>query len=346
MSAADSIVCPPVDVIIPHYRAIDQLERCLQSLRRTSYPSMTIIVVDNGGGDPALRQLISRYPGARLLSLSENRGYSGGCNAGFRASTADFVVFMNDDTQHDSRWLAELVTAAERDPRVAALQPKILSLQAYEKGRKVFDYAGGAGGMLDRLGYPWCYGRSFFGVEEDRGQYDTPRNIFWASGAAMLVRRTSFEEVGGFDDSFFMHMEEIDLCWRLLLAGYRIRSVPSSVVWHEGGASLACGAPEKIYCNHRNNLAMLARNLGIASLVPVLSVRLLLEPAAAFFYLMKGRNGPAGFAAVFRALRDFFIGLPRTIRSRSQTQGLRKLPDGAIFRNQPLSLFFARPNAP
>ncbi|MEE9904655.1 MAG: glycosyltransferase family 2 protein [Chlorobium sp.] len=339
MSAADSIVCPQVDVIIPHYRAIDRLERCLQSLRRTSYPSMTIIVVDNGGGDPALRQLISRYPGARLLSLSENRGYSGGCNAGFRASTADFVVFMNDDTTHDFRWLRELVSAAAEEPGIAALQPKILSMQEHRKGRNVFDYAGGAGGMLDRLGYPWCYGRSFFGVEEDRGQYDTPRNIFWASGAAMLVRRSSFEEVGGFDDSFFMHMEEIDLCWRLLLAGYRIRSVPSSVVWHEGGASLAYGAPEKIYCNHRNNLVMLAKNLGIASLVPVLSARLLLEPAAALFYLMKGRNGLAGFAAVFRALRDFFIGLSRTNGSRRQIQGLRKRSDGAIFRNQPFSIF-------
>lgn len=302
---------------------------------------MAIIVIDNGSGDPALEPLTAGY-GGTLVSLSENKGYAGGCNAGFRASKARYAVFMNDDTSHHPRWLQELVSAAERDGNVAALQPKMLSMQEHERGRQVFDYAGGAGGMIDRLGYPWCFGRTFSGTEEDLGQYDTPRNIFWASGAAMLVRRSCFTEIGGFDDSLFMHMEEIDLCWRLQLAGYQIRSVPSSVVYHEGGASLSYGSPRKIYFNHRNNLRILVKNLSMLTLIPVLSVRLLLEPAAAFYYLLKSGVGPSGSVAVLKAFRDLLIRLPETLQCRRQIQRDRKRTDGALFKSQPFSIFLMR----
>lgn len=303
---------------------------------------MRILVVDNDSRNPELEKLLSGFPGVRLLSLSVNRGYAGGCNAGSGASTADYLVFMNDDTRHEPSWLEDLVTAAQLDERIAALQPKILSLPEHEKGRNVFDHAGAAGGMIDRLAYSWCYGRTFWGVEADKGQYDRPRELFWASGAAMFVRRDVFEELGGFDDSFFMHMEEIDFCWRIQLAGYCVMSVPSSVVWHEGGASLEYGSPEKIYYNHRNNLLMLLKNMSLSSLMWVLPVRLLLEGAAVVFYFLKGRYGIAGSLAVLRALRDFLLRMPETLGKRKRVQAFRKKNDRSLFRNLPFSVFLRR----
>jgi len=342
MSTTVSSVHPPVEVIIPHYRDVGRLERCLDSLSKTRYPSMRTLVVDNGSGNPELEQRLSGFSGVRLLSLPVNRGYAGGCNAGSGSSTADYLVFMNDDTLHEPSWLEELVSAARRDRRIAALQPKILSLPEHEKGRRVFDHAGAAGGMIDRLGYPWCYGRSFWGVEPDNGQYDRPRELCWASGAAMFVRRDVFEELGGFDDSFFMHMEEIDLCWRMRLAGYRVMSEPSSVVWHEGGASLAQGSPEKIYYNHRNNLRMLLKNMSVPTLVWVLPARFLLEGAAALLYLLKGRRSGGAALAVPRALRDVLLRMPETLGGRRRAQAFRKQDDRALFRGLPFSVFLRR----
>ena len=333
---------PAVEVIIPHYRDPDRLRLCLDSLSKTRYPSMTVLVVDNGSGNPELQTMLSGFSGMRLLTLSANLGYAGGCNAGFSASSAPYLVFMNDDTRQDPSWLEQLVAAAQSNARIAALQPKILSLQAHAEGRNIFDHAGAAGGMLDLLGYPWCYGRTFSGVEEDRGQYDASRNIFWASGAAMLVRRSVFEEIGGFDDTFFMHMEEIDLCWRMQLAGYLVRSEPSSVVWHEGGASLAQGSARKIYFNHRNNLTMLVKNLGLPRLLMALCFRLLLEPAAAVFYLLKGAGGAAGAIAVMHASADFLVRLPGTVRSRCRVQPLRKVADRKLLAGMPFAVLLLR----
>jgi GT2 family glycosyltransferase len=342
MDISVAVAYPTVEVVIPHYRDAGRLERCLDSLSKTRYRPLGILVVDNGSGKPELEKLVSRFPGVRLLSLPANRGYAGGCNAGAGASGSEYLVFMNDDTRHEPGWLEELVSAAQRDRRIAALQPKILSLPEHEKGRQVFDHAGAAGGMIDRLGYPWCYGRNFSGVEADNGQYNQPKELFWASGAAMLVRRDVFESLGGFDDSFFMHMEEIDLCWRMRLAGYRVMSAPSSVVWHEGGASLAQGSPEKIYYNHRNNLLMLLKNMSLSSLVAVLPVRLFLEGGSALFYLFKGPDGISCSLSVLRALRDVLLRLPETLDGRKLVQALRKKGDRALFSGLPFSVFFRR----
>ena len=259
---------PSVDIIIPYYRRRDMLERCLDSLEQCNYPAMGIIVVDNGGTEAGLVFLVKRYRNARLLRLAENRGYAGGCNAGLKSSTADYVVFMNDDTEHDPLWLERLVSVALEDTLIGALQPKILALKPFKKGKKVFDYAGAAGGMIDRLGYPWCRGRTFAGVEPDKGQYESGQDIFWASGVAMFANRVVAEKLGGFDEDFFMQMEEIDLSWRMQLAGYRVRSVPASVVLHEGGASLPGGS------------FVLPLVYGIGTGVPVLVVAFLLAYSA------------------------------------------------------------------
>jgi GT2 family glycosyltransferase len=333
---------PSVDIIIPHYSRRDMLERCLDSLAETRYPSMGIIVVDNGGKQAGLVFLVKRYRNARLVRLPENRGYAGGCNEGLKNSTADYVVFLNDDTRHDPLWLDRLVGAALEDDHTGALQPKILSLKAYDKGKKVFDYAGAAGGMMDRLGYPWCLGRTFSKIENDRGQYDTGREIFWASGVAMFVKRAVAEELGGFDGEFFMQMEEIDLSWRMKLAGYTLRSVPSSVVLHEGGASLPGGSADKIYFNHRNNIAMLLKNLGTAGVLWVLPLRFLLEIAAALFYLTQFPGGLKKSGAVFRALWSNIMQFSGTMKKRSLVQASRVVQDKAIFRDTPVTLLLLR----
>jgi len=333
---------PSVDIIIPHYQRRDMLERCLDSLEKTNYPSMSILVVDNGGSQAGLVFLVKRYRNARLLRLPENRGYSGGCNEGLKHSSADYVVFMNDDTEHDPLWLDALVRAALEDKDIGALQPKILSLKDYNKGKKIFEYAGAAGGMIDRMGYPWCLGRKFSTIEQDRGQYDGGQDIFWASGVAMFVKRTVAEELGGFDDEFFMQMEEIDLSWRMKLAGYHVRSVPSSVVLHEGGASLHGGSAEKIYFNHRNNIAMILKNRSTAGLLWVIPLRLLLEFAAAVFYLTQFPRALKKSGAVFRALAYNIRKLASTIKKRQKIQAMRIVGDRTIFCHSPISLIARR----
>ncbi|MEI6651577.1 MAG: glycosyltransferase family 2 protein [Chlorobiaceae bacterium] len=332
---------PSVDIIIPHFKRRDMLERCLDSLEKTTYPSMSILVVDNGGSQAGLVFLVKRYRNARLLRLPENRGYAGGCNEGLKHSSADYVVFMNDDTEHDPLWLDSLVKTALEDESLGALQPKILSLRDFHKGKKVFDYAGAAGGMIDRLCYPWCLGRTFTTIESDRGQYDCGQDIFWASGVAMFVKRAVAEEMGGFDEDFFMQMEEIDLSWRMKLAGYHIRSVPSSVVLHEGGASLLGGTAEKIYFNHRNNLTMILKNRSLAGLLWVIPLRLLLEVAAALFYLTQFPGALKKSGAVFRALAYNIRKLACTMKKRNKVQAMRSVGDHTIFRHSPIS-FIAR----
>ncbi len=334
--------CPSVDIIIPHYKRRDMLERCLDSLADTRYPSMGIIVVDNGGTEAGLVFLVKRYRNARLIRLPENRGYASGCNEGLKHSTADYVVFMNDDTEHDPLWLDELVAAARADDCIGAMQPKILSLQQYRQGKRVFDYAGAAGGMIDLLGYPWCLGRTFSAIEPDSGQYDIGQDIFWASGVAMFTKRSIVEELGGFDEDFFMQMEEIDLSWRMKLAGYRIRSVPSSIVLHAGGASLAVGSVDKIYYNHRNNITMLLKNQSTASLLWLLPLRLLLELAAALFYLTQFPDAFKKSAAVFRALAYNIRHFGDTMKKRHAIQRSRVVGERALFRHFPILYIFKR----
>lgn len=318
------------------------LDACLDSLHKTTFRDFTALVVDNGGEASDLAGLEYRYPDVTVLRLPANAGYAGGCNAGLRQVSSPYIVFLNDDTIVEPDWLGHLVETVERDSAVGALQPKILSLPERRQGRRVFDYAGAAGGLIDRLGYPYCLGRSFVGREADSGQYDHPRDIFWASGVALFARREVVERLVGFEESFFMHMEEIDLCWRMSLAGCRVRSVPQSVVWHEGGASLAEGSPMKIYYNHRNALLMLLRNRSAAPLIALLPLRLALEAAAMLYYLAGGRGGVARAAQVVRAFIDVLRMLPEAFRQRRTIQRARIVSDRELFRDAPLSIFMPR----
>lgn len=337
---------PSVTVVIPHLKHRPMLDRCLDALYAAGGSVPHVIVVDNGADASDTAGIEARYPGLEVVRLPENRGYAGGCNEGLHRVSSSYVVFMNDDAAVEPGWLEPLVAEAERDPSIGALQPKILSLKARLDGRRVFDHAGAAGGMLDRLGYPWCLGRNFAGVEVDRGQYDLPAGLFWASGVALFGRTEPIRMLGGFEEGFFMHMEEIDLCWRLRLIGMGIRSVPSSVVWHEGGASLAEGTPLKVYYNHRNALAMFLRNRAASSLLLLLPLRLLLEAAAALWYLKGGRDGLRRAAQVLRAGVDNLRGLRRTLRERKTIQRGRVATDRLLFAGAPLSVFLMRPAQP
>ncbi len=321
---------PAVDIIIPHFNGVEILDKCLASLEKTSYTNLSIVIVDNGTVDESLKLAAEKYKRIRIFSAGKNLGYAGGCNFGFQRTRGKYVVFLNNDTEQEPDWLERLVEIAEKDEQIAALQPKLLSMHAKMHGEKVFDYAGAAGGMLDALGYPYARGRVFNSVEADHGQYDTTEDIFWASGAAMMVRRAVVEQLGGFDSEFFAHMEEIDLCWRMKLAGYRVVCVPSAVVYHYGGATLAAGNPRKIYLNHRNNVMMIVKNASLGRLLWLFPVRLALELASLLYYQCYAKEY---VRYVWRALWWNLKHLPETLSKRRTVQTMRKCHDKEIFKN-------------
>ena len=324
-----SIQRPKVDIIIPHYNGWQILDGCLASLEKQTYPNICVSIVDNGTSDGSIQQATEKYPWVHVVKPGENLGYAGGCNFGFEATDGEYVVFLNNDTEHEPSWVAQLVAHAERDEKIAALQPKILSIQARDNGERIFDYAGAAGGLIDGLGYPYAIGRVFNTVEKDVGQYDEAQPIFWASGTAMFARRAALEQVGLFDDDFFAHMEEIDLCWRLLLHGYKIYSEPKSVVYHYGGATLKEGSPKKVYLNHRNNLMMIMKNRTFAQLLWILPLRAVLEFASMLFYYKK--YGREYSWTVLRAMFWNVQHLGMIWGKRRRTQKLRVKSDSEIF---------------
>lgn len=318
-----------MDVIIPHYNGVQILDKCLATLEKTTYSNYRVTIVDNGTTDESLRLATEKYRWVDVVSPGKNLGYAGGCNFGFRKTDGKYVVFLNNDTEQEPDWLVKLVEFAETDEEIGALQPKILSIQARDRGERVFDYAGAAGGLIDNLGYPYSRGRIFDTLEEDRGQYDNISEIFWASGTAMFMRRSVGDAVGLFDEDFFAHMEEIDLCWRMLLAGYKIYAVPQSVIYHYGGATLAMGNPRKVYLNHRNNLAMLIKNSAFGRLMVTLPVRVTLEFASMLYYQKK--EGKELSMTVLRALGWNMKHVRNTWTKRRHVQALRKRTDRQIF---------------
>ncbi|MGB3541546.1 glycosyltransferase family 2 protein [Rubrivirga sp.] len=247
---------PRVSVIIVTWNGRELLERFLPSVLATDYPDLEVVVADNASSDGTAEWLGAEHPEVVVARHPDNWLFARGNNAALEDATGSLVCFLNNDVEVPPNWLRPLVAALE-DDAVAAVQPKLLQVD----DRSRFEYAGAAGGFLDALAVPFTRGRIFEALEVDRGQYDDARDVFWATGAAMLVRRDAFEDAGGFDESFGMHQEEIDLCWRLWRAGWRVRVEPASEVYHLGGASLPAGNPRKTYYNVRNSLVMVAKNL-------------------------------------------------------------------------------------
>ncbi len=241
-----------LSVVILNWNGRRHLERYLPSVVAHTEGDAEVVVADNGSTDDSLQWLRLNYPDVRVICLDRNYGFAGGYNRAMREVESEYVLLLNSDVEVTAGWWQPLVEVLDTESDVAAVAPKLLA----DMERTQFEYAGAAGGFIDYLGYPFCRGRILSNVEEDKGQYDDRRDIFWASGAAMCCRREVFESLGGFDEDFFAHMEEIDLQWRMQLAGWRIVVEPKSVVYHLGGGTLPASS-RKIFLNHRNNLAML-----------------------------------------------------------------------------------------
>lgn len=290
----------PVAVIILNWNGREMLRQYLPSvLEHTPAELADVIVADNGSTDGSLEMLAAEFSGVQVLDLKDNHGFSGGYNRALSMVSHPYAVLLNSDVMVDSDWLTPLYEYMEAHPGTAACQPKMLSLKEPE----MFEYAGAAGGFLDRHGYPYCRGRIFGTCERDNGQYDTPLEVDWASGAALMVRRGLYLEAGGLDESFFAHMEEIDLCWRLRRMGHSIAAVPQARVYHLGGGSLPPSDPRKTYLNFRNNLLMMHKNIPARYRSRELFVRRVLDGVAWLRAVMMLE--PRNAAAIVRAHRDY-----------------------------------------
>ncbi len=279
--ASDAIL----SVIILNWNGEKLLREFLPSVvANTQGPEVEVIVADNGSTDNSLKVMYEEFPNVKIMAFDENLGFSGGYNRAISEVTSEYVVLLNSDVETPPGWWQPLLEFMRANPDVGACQPKILSY----KQKDMFEYAGAAGGLLDKYGYPYCRGRLFDRIERDDHQYDNgPADIAWASGAALMVRRDVYLKAGGLDELFFAHMEEIDLCCRMHNMGYRVCVVPASHVYHLGGASLAQGNPKKTYLNFRNNLLLLHKNLPEKKGKKVLFKRRLMDTLAFFMYVAK-----------------------------------------------------------
>ena len=290
-----------LSVIILNWNGEKLLRQFLPTAMRYTYgKDVELIVADNGSSDSSVEWIRANCPEVKIIELGENLGFAGGYNKAISMVSSEYVLLLNSDVEVTEGWWQPLLSYMEKHPDVGACQPKI---RAY-RNKEYFEYAGAAGGLLDRLGYPYCRGRVFDKIEKDEGQYDSaPAEITWASGAALLVRTAVYREVGGLDERFFAHQEEIDLCCRMIGAGYKVMFLPDSVVYHVGGASLNQGNPQKTYLNFRNNLLLLHKNLPKGEGRRLLFVRRLADTLAWGMYVMNGDWGNA--KAVIRAHNDF-----------------------------------------
>ncbi len=316
-----------VAVIILNWNGAELLRRYLPTvIEGTDDAIADIIVVDNGSTDKSLHVLQKDFPQLRVLSFKENLGFAQGYNVALAEVQYPYTVLLNSDVRTPKGWLNPLLDYMEAHPNVGAVMPKMLKDR--EGGRQSFEYAGAAGGYIDCHGYPYCRGRIFDYVEDDHGQYDDgPKSVFWASGACLMVRSDLYRAVGGLDKDFFAHMEEIDLCWRIRLAGSDLVMVPTSHVYHLGGGSLAYGNPRKTYLNFRNNLLLLHKNLPREDGKQLLLVRRMMDTLAFGMAIAKFHFGDAW--AIIRAHRDF-----RRMRSNYTSQPsvnlLKQLPEERV----------------
>lgn len=287
-----------ISVIILNWNGANMMRRFLPSVVRYSEEA-EVIVADNGSTDESLTMLREEFPEVIILPFDKNYGFAGGYNKALEKVDTPYTLLLNDDVEVTPHWLKPLLEFMESHPSVAACQPKLLS----EKQRDSFEYAGACGGFIDYLGYPYCRGRMMEVVEKDEGQYDAPCSIFWATGAALMVRTPIYKEVGGLDERFFAHMEEIDFCWRLHSRGHQIYCIPQSHVFHVGGGTLNKSNPRKTFLNFRNNLLMLHKNLPTGKLTFVLIMRYFLDNLAALKMFLSGQRDEA--LAVVRARYEF-----------------------------------------
>ena len=297
-------------VVILNYNGLKYLQQFLQGVLDNCPAYAEVVIADNASTDSSVQWLKENFPSMRLIQNSSNKGFAGGYNDALKQIEADYFVILNSDIEVTKDWLAPLINFMESSSDAAACQPKILSYRT----KDYFEYAGAAGGFIDVFGFPFCRGRLFSSLEKDEKQYDDVKNVFWVTGACMIIRSEIFFKAGGFDEFFFAHMEEIDLCWRMQRMNYRIVSLPYSKVYHIGGGTLSKNSPKKTFLNYRNNLSMLAKNLPAHLLLPVFLFRIFTDAAASLIFLFT--SGPLHSAAVPAAYFSFLINILQLIKKR------------------------------
>ena len=299
-----------IAVVILNWNGQQWLEKFLPTVIEKSSMA-NIYIADNASTDDSISLIENNFPSVKIIQNQLNEGYAKGYNDALKDLKEKYFVLLNSDIEVTDNWIEPIINLMEENPNISACQPKILDYN----NKDSFEYAGASGGYIDNLGYPFTRGRIFDSIESDNNQYDDVKEIFWASGACFFVRADHFNEVNGFDNDFFAHQEEIDLCWRLKIKGYQIMVHPSSVVYHVGGGTLDDSSPFKTYLNFRNNLFMLTKNLNFFSLLITLYFRLPLDGIAAVT-LLKKKSGFLHLLAVLRAHLVFYISIPRLLFKR------------------------------
>lgn len=297
-------------VVILNWNGRRYLEQFLGSVVNNTPSDIEIVVADNGSTDDSVAYIRNTFPKIRVIRLDQNYGFATGYNVALREIKADCYILLNSDVEVTPGWTTPLLRHIMTDRWCGAVAPKLLSYNERDK----FEYAGAAGGYIDYLGYPFCRGRILSKIEQDKGQYDDAREVFWASGAAFCCRADLFHALGGFDDDFFAHMEEIDLCWRMQLAGYKVMVEPKSTVYHLGGGSLNNESPYKLFLNYRNNLSMLMKCAPTSQRIVVAIVRPIADMCSALIYLLSGKKAMA--TATLRAYKKFFKSHKELARKR------------------------------
>ncbi len=313
-------------VVILNWNGKNYLEQFLPSVVKYSKNNDTeVVVADNGSTDHSVSFLKEKFPEVKLILFDKNYGFTGGYNKALQQIDAEYFVLLNSDVEVTENWIAPIINILDTDKTIATAMPKILSYS----NKKLFEYAGASGGFIDKFGYPFCRGRILDKVEEDRGQYNDIKDIFWASGAALFIRADLYKQFGGLDDDFFAHMEEIDLCWRMKNEGYRIVVVPESVVYHVGGGTLPNNNPHKVFLNHRNNLFLLLKNLPRQKLIPIIFSRLILDGLSGILYLVSLKFG--FFFALLKAHFSFYGNMSKMFNKRNK-QNIKEQNHNEIYQ--------------
>lgn len=305
-----------VTIAILNYNGQEMLEAYLPKVLYSSKGNFDVCVIDNASTDKSIEYMEQWHPEVRVVQLNENHGFARGYNKGLETITTEYIALINSDILVTNNWLDPIIELMNSDRSIAAVQPKILSLEKKDS----FEYAGAGGGMIDKLGYPFCRGRVFDQLEIDNNQYDDTIDVFWVSGAAMVVRTDLYKKFGGFDHDFFAHHEEIDLCWRLKNAGFSLKYMGSSTVHHLGGGTLDYSHPKKAYLNYRNNIRSIIKNEPL--LLRVLIQRYIMDLGSSLLYLIKGRIGL--FGAIWKAYLQNTIKLAYYLKKRRNVRNMVK----------------------
>jgi GT2 family glycosyltransferase len=311
---------PKVAIVILNWNGVKYLRQFLPSVLLSTWPNLDIIVGDNGSTDGSVEFLQQEFPQIGIIQNDQNYGFTGGYNRVLEKVDADYFILLNSDVEVPAGWIEPVIALMESNPLIAAAAPKLIAFAEKDK----FEHAGAAGGFIDVFGYPFCRGRMFYEIEADNGQYNQSDEVFWASGAAMFIKKKHWVEAGGFDDRFFAHMEEIDLCWRLKNMGYKVMYCAGSEVYHVGGGTLNTENPFKTFLNFRNNLLLLKNNLSFWRATFVIFIRFWLDLLAIARFLNEGKRKDAW--AVSRAHQNFVRhifdgrGAGRSAQGENQTQ--------------------------